>query len=98
MRYPRASTEPLEIIRVNECEADPGLATNRFQALWNEVERLQTQVETLQNRDERWRMRMRDMRELAIAAKTTEIERMIFDLIMFGPDVTPTVGQATLGE
>lgn len=40
MRYPRASTEPLEIIRVNECEADVGLATTRFQALWNEIDRL----------------------------------------------------------
>ena len=40
MRYPRASTEPLEIIRVNECEADVGLATARFQALWNEIESL----------------------------------------------------------
>ena len=40
MRYPDASTEPLEIIRVNECEADPDLATKRFQALWNEIERL----------------------------------------------------------
>jgi hypothetical protein len=40
MRYPNASTEPLEIIRVNECEANPGLATSRFQALWNEIERL----------------------------------------------------------
>lgn len=40
MRYPNASTEPLEIIRVNECDAEPGLATARFQALWNEIERL----------------------------------------------------------
>ena len=43
MRYPRASTEPLEIIRANECEADVSLATSRFQALWNEIERLQTE-------------------------------------------------------
>ena len=40
MRYPRASTEPLDIIRVNECDANVGLATARFQALWNEIERL----------------------------------------------------------
>jgi hypothetical protein len=37
-RYPNASTEPLEIIRVNECDADYNLATKRFQALWNEIE------------------------------------------------------------
>lgn len=42
MRYPNASTEPLEIIRVNECDTDSAsLATKRFQALWNEIERLQ---------------------------------------------------------
>lgn len=40
MKYPNASTEPLEIIRLNECEADPGLATQRFQACFNEIERL----------------------------------------------------------
>jgi len=42
MRYPNASTEPLEIIRINECEAAPNLATKRFQALWNEIERLRS--------------------------------------------------------
>jgi hypothetical protein len=42
MRYPNASTEPLEIIRANECEADPSLTTKRFQALWNEIERLRS--------------------------------------------------------
>ena len=35
--YPGASTEPLEIIRSNECNAQQGLATSRFQALWNEI-------------------------------------------------------------
>jgi hypothetical protein len=40
MRYQNASTEPLEIIRHNECDAAGGLATSRFQALWNEIERL----------------------------------------------------------
>lgn len=38
--YDTASTESLDIIRSNECEARPGLATSRFQALWNEIERL----------------------------------------------------------
>jgi hypothetical protein len=48
MRYPNASTEPLEIIRVNECESDPGsLATKRFQALWNEIERLRAELQSL---------------------------------------------------
>lgn len=37
--YASASTEPLETIQSNECEAVPGLATSRFQALWNEMER-----------------------------------------------------------
>lgn len=46
--YDRASTEPLEIIRVNECETDVGsLATNRFRALWNEIERLRSGVERI---------------------------------------------------
>lgn len=39
MKYPNASTEPLYIIRANECEAPSDLATRRFQALWNEIER-----------------------------------------------------------
>lgn len=40
-RYPQASKEPLEVIRANECESQIGsLATSRFQALWNEIERL----------------------------------------------------------
>jgi hypothetical protein len=49
MRYPRASTEPLEIIRVNECDADVGLATSRFQALWNEIESLHELLRQAQN-------------------------------------------------
>lgn len=48
MRYPNASTEPLEIIRVNECEDYPNLATKRFQALWNEIERLQDALRDIQ--------------------------------------------------
>lgn len=40
-RYPHASDEPLESIRRNECEAGDGhRVTRRFQALWNEIERL----------------------------------------------------------
>lgn len=38
MRYPNASTEPVEDIRSNECEASPSLVTSRMQALWNEIE------------------------------------------------------------
>ena len=38
--YPSASDEPLDVIRVNECEAFPDLATRRSQRLWNEIERL----------------------------------------------------------
>lgn len=38
--YETASTEPLDLIRQNECEANGSLATSRFQALWNEIERL----------------------------------------------------------
>lgn len=49
MRYPNASTEPLEIIRANECEADLNLATKRFQALWNEIERLQGLLQQTRN-------------------------------------------------
>jgi hypothetical protein len=46
MRYQNASTEPLEIIRANECEATQyELATKRFQALWNEIERLRAGLE-----------------------------------------------------
>lgn len=45
MRYPQASTEPLEVIRANECDAAGGLATGRFQALWNEIERLQARID-----------------------------------------------------
>ncbi|NTJ67589.1 hypothetical protein G6M50_06395 [Agrobacterium rhizogenes] len=42
--YPDASTEPLEIIRSNECEYHIGsLSTSRFQALWNEIERLRSE-------------------------------------------------------
>lgn len=49
MRYPNASTESLEIIRVNECDCGDGsLATKRFQALWNEIERLREEVSDLQ--------------------------------------------------
>lgn len=51
MRYPHASTEPLEIIRVNECEADWNLATHRFQALWNEIERLRAENDALKAAD-----------------------------------------------
>lgn len=43
--YDGASTEPLEIIRSNECEAAPeSLVTKRFRALWNEIERLRGSV------------------------------------------------------
>lgn len=49
MRYPNASTEPLEVIRVNECDASQGLATARFQALWNEIERLQALLKQTRN-------------------------------------------------
>lgn len=45
--YETASTEPLDIIRANECEARPGLATSRFQALWNEIERLRAENRAL---------------------------------------------------
>lgn len=35
------STEPLDVIRANECESQVGsLCTDRFRALWNEIERL----------------------------------------------------------
>lgn len=40
--YDTASTEPLDVIRANECEASLSLATRRFQALWNEIERLRS--------------------------------------------------------
>ena len=42
-RYPLASEEPLDIIRRNECEAPMSLVTSRFQALWNEIERLRAE-------------------------------------------------------
>lgn len=43
--YPNASTEPLDTIRANECEDQyPNLATKRFQAFWNEVERLRAEL------------------------------------------------------
>src|SRR3972149_2234923 len=38
------SDEPLDIIQANECEAQPGLATNRFRRLWNEIERLRDEL------------------------------------------------------
>lgn len=41
--YATASREPLEVIRVNECEAASGLAASRSQALWNEIERLRVE-------------------------------------------------------
>lgn len=42
-KYDDASTEPLEIIRANECESHVGsLSTRRFRALWNEIERLRS--------------------------------------------------------
>jgi len=44
IRYDTASKEPLEVIRLNECEASPSLATSRFQALWNEIVRLRTDL------------------------------------------------------
>lgn len=35
------STEPLDVIRANECENQLGsLCTARYRALWNEIERL----------------------------------------------------------
>lgn len=41
MRYQNASDEPLEAIKTNTCDAGgSSLATKRFQALWNEIERL----------------------------------------------------------
>jgi hypothetical protein len=49
MRYPNASIEPLEIIRINECDAETGLATSRFQALWNEIESLQDLLRQTRN-------------------------------------------------
>ncbi len=52
-----------------------------------EIERLRSQVETLQNRDERWRMRMRDLREMEMDGDRAKMKRYIFDLIMHGPDV-----------
>lgn len=39
------SDEPLEIIRANECDAQENLATSRFRALWNEIERLKKDAE-----------------------------------------------------
>jgi len=40
--YDNASTEPLELIRANECDHPNSndLATMRFRAFWNEIERL----------------------------------------------------------
>lgn len=41
------STESLDTIRANECESRPEqLTTQRFRALWNEVERLRTLVDS----------------------------------------------------
>lgn len=37
------SDEPLESIRLNECEASEGLATSRFRRLWNEIESLRAE-------------------------------------------------------
>lgn len=48
--YDTASKEPLDVIRANECEASPGLATSRFQALWNEIERLRAERASLWRR------------------------------------------------
>lgn len=47
--YQNASTEPLSVIEANECNAQPGsLATTRFQACFNEIERLRARVEELE--------------------------------------------------
>jgi len=41
------SDEPLEIIRANECEYDPGsLSTRRFRRLWNEIVDLRAELKT----------------------------------------------------
>lgn len=41
------STEPLDIIRANECESQVGsLATSRFRAMWNEIARLRAALAT----------------------------------------------------
>jgi hypothetical protein len=38
--YPNASTERLDIIEANECDRDGSLCTKRFEALFNEIYRL----------------------------------------------------------
>lgn len=40
------SNEPLEIIRINECDARPDLATSRFRRLWNEIVDLREAAQT----------------------------------------------------
>ena len=50
LMYDTASKEPLDVIRANECEGDGNLATYRFQALWNEIERLREIVASYQSR------------------------------------------------
>ena len=44
-RYLDASREPLVVIRSNECDSELGsLSTRRFQALWNEFDRLRAKL------------------------------------------------------
>lgn len=68
-RYPNACAQPLDIIRVNECESGDAysLRVTRFQALWNEIERLQSELDEqgkmLDRAQDGWKKAMDESRE-----------------------------------
>ena len=47
VKYPNASTEPLDVIEANECGHDWQLATLRFERCFNEIESLNNQIAEL---------------------------------------------------
>ncbi len=57
------SSESLELIRVNECDAAPGLVTSRFRALWNEIVRLRVELNRCMNSHNHGPDEMRDRKE-----------------------------------
>ena len=88
-RYPHASTEALNIIRSNECDAQDNLATSRFQALWNEIERLQSRLE----RSTRKCLEIDEQlveAQSELGRRTKALEEIGELLFAFGPEDAPT--------